>query len=263
MQTVTNLLLDSTLAKAGGWRDINNFVGFSVHGINLEGNVWVELSNDPAIKINGSASILSPAAPTLSAINAPTTTGAVPTWGPTDAYGTFYVKLTYITPWGGETAAGSESHITIPAGEMLAVAPPGSDATGTAVGYNVYIGLTSGSEVLQTGKPWISAGSGIPVGEPWVMINGYQPSNLVPPSTSLAGGPNTGVLAFYLWKSGAGPADGSPASGAAEAGVFTDSNNGGQTIWAPSCLYFNWIRIVKDNSVQSKETKVWLFGANG
>jgi len=34
-------------------------------------------------------------------------------------------------------------------------------------------------------------------------------------------------------------------------------------MWAPSCLYFNFIRIVKDSSQQNKETKVWLFGMNG
>jgi len=254
MQTINNLLLDSTLAVAGNWRDISNFVGMSVHGVNLEGKVWVELSNDPNAKTDGNAAVIAPSAPTLSQF--------VSTFGGLSGQGTLYVKITYVTSWGGETQASTESSLAVSDGHLLSVASPAPDAAGIASGYNVYVGQSSGAEVLQSQRPWTQVIGGVPLGQPFVLANGYQPNGVTPPSASTAGGPITGVLAFYLWSTNA-PATGSPSAGAGEEGYFSDSNNGNQTLWAPSCLYFNFLRVVKSADAQTKETKVWLFGQNG
>lgn len=49
MLTANNLIFDSTDAAAnGGWRNVNNWTAFSIHVKGLEGNVWVEVCNDPA-----------------------------------------------------------------------------------------------------------------------------------------------------------------------------------------------------------------------
>lgn len=48
MLTANNQILSTTLAANGAWRDVNNWTAFSIHVKGLEGNVWVEVCNDPA-----------------------------------------------------------------------------------------------------------------------------------------------------------------------------------------------------------------------
>jgi len=248
MQIVNNLILDTTNAAAGSWRNISNLVGLSVHGVNLEGKVWIELSNDPSVISDGSNAINAPSAPTLSQF--------VPTFGGLSGQGTLYVKISYVAPWGGETLPSNESSIVMTDGNLLSVASPAPDASGIATGYNVYVGQSSGAEVLQTYVPWTPQGA-IPIGMDFVLTEGFQDNTTTPLSASTIGGPGKGVNAFYLWNSSAA------GSGVGEEAVYSDSNNGNQTIWAPSCLYFNYLRVVKSNDSQTKETKVWLFGQNG
>lgn len=48
MLTANNKIFESQSAANGQWRDINNWTALSIHLKGLEGNVWVEVSNDPA-----------------------------------------------------------------------------------------------------------------------------------------------------------------------------------------------------------------------
>jgi hypothetical protein len=285
MQTVNNLLFDSTAALNGKWRNIGNFVGASVHGVNLEGNVWIELSNDPNVMVDGTSNLSAPSAPTLSqfTFNPPVAGGGGYDDNPAGrpfltGQGTLYVVVTYVTPW-GETTASPEASLAMLDNNVLVVQSPPRDAGGIATGYNVYIGQASGREVLQTMPPFTPAASAalpygptgysyatsgvLPIGTNFFLTGGYQNTTVGVPSTNTAGGLGTGVIAYYLWKNSAsGPAPG-PFGATGEEGVYSDSNNGGQTIWAPSCLYFNFIRIAKDSTANTKETKVYLFGMNG
>lgn len=57
MQVVQNTLLDTTSAGDGAWRNVSNMVAFSIQIIGLEGNVWIEASNDPNILTNGKVGV--------------------------------------------------------------------------------------------------------------------------------------------------------------------------------------------------------------
>jgi hypothetical protein len=54
MITANNVILSSTVAAAGPWRDINNFTALSVHIVGLEAgaSTWIEVSNNPNVLQN-------------------------------------------------------------------------------------------------------------------------------------------------------------------------------------------------------------------
>src|SRR5208337_2442504 len=280
MQTVNNLLLDSTVAADGKWRNISNFVSFSVHGVNLENVVWIEISNDPNVMIDNSSNINAPSAPSLGQFQWEPPAGIATPPAGLVGQGTLYVKVTYVTKW-GETLASAESSIAVANGSVLTEASPAADAAGFATGYNVYVSQSSNAESLQTipayvpanigdaipGYSYANAGAGynygnmgpIPLGQGFALINGARYSGIAPPAASTAGSVGVGVNAFNMWTGGAVGSS----TGQEEAAIYSDSNNGNQVIWAPSCLFFNFLRVRKSNAAQTKETRVWLFGCNG
>jgi hypothetical protein len=71
---------------------------------------------------------------------------------------TYYVRLSYTTP-SGETAAGIEGNLTIPAGSLLTIASPAQDVYSLATSWSVYIGTASAGETRQA--------SGLAIGTSW------------------------------------------------------------------------------------------------
>ena len=61
---------------------------------------------------------------------------------------TYYVRLSYTTA-SGETAAGPESRLVIPAGNLLTVAAPGADFYAKATSWSVYAATSSSAETQQ------------------------------------------------------------------------------------------------------------------
>jgi YD repeat-containing protein len=80
-----------------------------------------------------------PGAPSLSSTSGGSLAGSI-----------FYVVITYLGS-AGETLGSSQSNLTISANHLLTVASP-SSATG-ATSYNVYVGILSNGESLQTSTP--------------------------------------------------------------------------------------------------------------
>lgn len=238
MFVANNLIFDSTATAANGvWRDVSNWVAYSVHITGLEGTTWIEVSNDPAVKTDGTA-ISAPSAPTLSQ-------AAV---YPGNTSGTWYAKVTYVTP-GGETVGSSESSLTVTSGNELIVASPAQDAGGYAVGWNVYVGNASGKNFLQN-QTTLQFGQTFVLGLPLTSGTPVPTSNT---SGSPAAGINiTGNLAAnpYVYP-----------SGAEEMQIITDSTSK-QAIINPSCLVWNWIRVCKTGG-SGLETKAFLFGQQG
>jgi len=81
---------------------------------------------------------------------------------------TYYARLTYVTA-SGETAAGLETRLVIPAGNLVTIAAPGADHYALATSWNAYIGAASGAETLQaSGLPltsaWTEPSSGLVAG---------------------------------------------------------------------------------------------------
>ena len=90
--------------------------------------------------------VLNPPSPSLTAAPAAPTLGYVT--GGALAKRKYYVRLSYVTPT-GETAAGIEGSITIPANYLISIASPGVDVYSLATSWNVYIGTTSALETQQ------------------------------------------------------------------------------------------------------------------
>jgi hypothetical protein len=90
---------------------------------------------------------------------------------------TFFVKITYAGS-GTETTPSPEASLLVPADNLLTVASPAS--SGNAVGYNVYVSTTTGTETLQNGAP-------IAFGTNWVMPTSGLVAGATPPSTNSTG----------------------------------------------------------------------------
>lgn len=101
----------------------------------------LQLSAWPLASSPSPAGTAPPLAPALS-----------PSSGGSLAAATYYVKSTYVTAQ-GETAASIESRLAVAANNLLVVGSPGPDATGTATGWNVYIGTATFAETLQNTSP--------------------------------------------------------------------------------------------------------------
>lgn len=117
----------------GGWSRNGNFTNSG----NLNGGSILDLRY---------SSLAVPAAPTVTPA---TGTGSL-------AAGTYYVKVTYVDPF-GETVGSAERSATLSAtGEITVMAPP---AAYDAVGWNAYISTTSGAETKQNGSTPVAIGA--------------------------------------------------------------------------------------------------------
>lgn len=83
---------------------------------------------------------------------------------------TYYVKVTYITPW-GESLAAPEAALSVPANYVLQVGPVAAPAPPTiALGWNVYVSTSSNAETQQNATPialgaiWTEPTSGLVAG---------------------------------------------------------------------------------------------------
>jgi hypothetical protein len=250
MQTANRIIFQSTNALDGQWQDISLMTGFSLQVTNLEGHVWVEVSNDPSVKNDG-ATIAAPAGPTVS---------SVPATGFYANPGTYTAKVTLVTSGGGETtgsvASGSQ---VVAAGNTLQVASPVQDAGGFAVGYNVYVS-TGGAYYLQNPNP-------IKIGVPFTLLQLQQAT--VIPSANTSGTPGVGVslvgdLGAIVFPA---PTAAAPSStygfSFGEAHIVADTGNGNQVFVSFSSLAFKYIRVRKSNAAQSKATTAYLMGQNG
>jgi hypothetical protein len=111
---------------------------------------------------------------------------------------TYYARLTYVTA-SGETAAGLETRLVIPASNLVAIAAPGPDYYALATSYNVYVGTSSGGETLQASglgltTAWTEPSTGLVAGAAMpayaLVVEAHGGPLDVPPSyTSTSGAP--------------------------------------------------------------------------
>jgi hypothetical protein len=195
---------------------------------------------------------------------------------------TFYVKTTFITKW-GETSASAESSLAVTAGNYLYVAAPVPTVAQApfVTGYNVYVGLSSGAEVLQTAPPYspqrlidgigsvnvlgggtVNLGANqstrfaitgaLPILQPgFAMVNGFQQTQWVPPSADQSGGTGSGISV----SNGAGLSTLTPDENMAVA-VFI---SGGNLMWSPSNMTWRYLRVTHGGA----NTTAWLEGQRG
>src|SRR5271157_157712 len=179
---IKNIQIFSSIASvSGAWIDVSNLVNLSVYLNNLEGTVHIEASNDPNAPINGTGIGVPSAAPVLSQfLSQP---GSLSTQPPNPALitsqlpnQTFFVKTTFITKW-GETTPSSESSLAVAYGNYLYVAAPVPSAAQApyVTGYNVYVGLTTGNEVLQTAPAYSPQRNIDGIGTPGGTVNPLGP----------------------------------------------------------------------------------------
>jgi hypothetical protein len=291
MQTINNTIFSSTAPADGAWRNISNFVAMSVQISTTSagapsafdaGNVWIELSNDPNVLLDG-ATIAAPSAPTLSQFT-PNYSAGYGNASPTVAT-TYSVQVTYVTafpkgtvPLGTtqpgvlipppETTASGTTALLVTAGNQLIVASPAADPLGVATGYNVYISVGGGPYILQNslfnsmvGPGNLKVNGPIPLGEPFYLF-AYTNSGVQPPATNTTGSPNVGVNATGNISTGGFNSDESVLyfDNPTAAGAWTASST--MAIWSPSCLYFNYLRVRK-STAGTKLTQAYLFGQNG
>ena len=131
---------------------------------------------------------------------------ATPTTGTTaggslTGQGTYYVKITYLTPY-GETTASAEASQAVADNNLLTVTAP--TAVAGATGWNVYVSQSTGTETLQNSTP-------LGIGQNYTMATTGIVTGVVPPTTNTSGfPPTTSTLKVYglgeicLLKIGAG-----------------------------------------------------------
>ena len=286
MQVVNNLVLNTTLAAADGqWRNVSNFVASSIqiiardsNGLStpLTGDIWVEVSNDPNVNIDNLATqIAAPATPIVTAFT-PSSEGDQQAFSYPAA--TYKVKLTYVNLQ-GETIPSAATTISVSAGQTIIVAGPGPDSTTTsppsgvsyATGYNVYLSTNGGSTyVLQNplynAMPTFGNGDAangpIPVNRDFLL---YAPirDGILAPAVNTTGTPNVGAnITGNLAAKAVVGAD-------VEAAVAYDTSDGlysasaTMVMWAPSCLFFNWVRVRVSGQTPGNSLTAYLFGQNG
>lgn len=263
MQIKNIVIFNSTADVDGAWIDISNLVALSVQITGLESDTWIEVSNDPNVNFDGpNGQISPPSAPTLS--QGPAAFGGL------TGQGTYYVKTTYITK-NGETLASSESSLAVSDGNVLQIAPPPADTKGLAIGWNVYVGKSSGAEVLQSTPPYtpawvVDATPGIhyaisgviPLNQSYYLPNGISTSGTSVPGSDTSGGINSGLNITGDLSTGIAP------SGNDEIAIFY-SNPGATSTSAmvcPSCLCWKWLRVRKSTGA-TRLTTAFLMGQNG
>lgn len=90
--------------------------------------------------------------------SAPTTGALTSTAGGALGGATYYVKTTWVTE-SGETLPSTETSLAVAASHVLNVAHPTGAAPAGAIGWNVYVSTTTGTETLQNGGTPIAAGT--------------------------------------------------------------------------------------------------------
>lgn len=142
-----------------------------------------------AVRLGGvsipSGGITSPSAPTLGSSSGGSLGGT-----------TYYVKITYVTQ-SGETQPSSEVNLAVAANNLLTVKESTTAPTG-AIGFNVYVSTSTGTETLQN-----SVGTPVTLGSTWTeptsgLISGsaLPSSNTTGWSVSNWGTSSPGVLTF-------------------------------------------------------------------
>jgi hypothetical protein len=103
-----------------------------------------------------------PAAPSLSQVTVGSLGGA-----------TYFAKVSYVTA-SGETAASTEASLATTANHVVRVASPGTPSPASAVGWNVYVSTSSGSETRQNVAP-IALGTAWQEPAPGGLVSGAAP----------------------------------------------------------------------------------------
>lgn len=237
MLAINNKIFDSKVAANGPWRNISNLGAYSLHFRGLEGTVWVEVSNDPAVLTDG-ATISAPSAPTGQAVNAAPSQGN---------QGSFKAKITYVTPGGETTPSTASSAISVPsASQTPQVNAPSADAGGFAVGWNVYLSNDGGVTY------WLQNSGTLSFQQSFILIDFTQ--GTPPPTSNTSGQPNAGINV----------APGGNLT-TASTGVIGETqviaDGAGNLVYNPSCINFNFIRVRKTGG-GSTETIAYLFGQN-
>lgn len=274
IQNLQIFQFSTAVAAAGPWIDVSNLVSMSVQINSYSSGVTdIQVSNDPNVNIDGAAIGPPSSAPVLSQFAslpgfASLTGGSnASVGGPQDVSQlpatTFYVKTSFVTKW-GETTPSAESSLLVTVGNYLFVAAPTPSAAQapSVIGWNCYVGLTSGGEVLQGGGVYdpqrLADGFGTPGGtvnplgpsssthftltgalplqQNFSMVNGFQATGFAPPGTDNSGGVNSGVSVT----SGAGFTAASD-SDVTTIAVFTSAT---QIMWTPSSMTWKWLRVV-------------------
>jgi hypothetical protein len=252
MQTANNTIFSSQAALNGTWRNINNWFNFSLHVTGLEGNVWVEASNDPTVLTDGST-ISAPATPVLSQYTPLAGSGKQGIANTT----TFYVKNTFVTA-AGETIGSSEASLSVLSGNLLVIASPAKDAGGYATGWNTYVSTTTGAELLQNLED-NAVIAPLAFGQNFILVNGVQTSGIAVPGANTSGSPNSGVNISGNLAAGS-YATPSPAATFNQLQIVIANS---QAMINPSGLIWNYVRVCKDSTTNTKVTKAFLFGQIG
>lgn len=255
MQVQNIQIFSSTTAADGAWIDVSNLVSMSVHLVGVEAAVWIEVSNDPNVTIDG-ANISAPASgPTLSQF----------AYGALTSQGTYFVKTTYITQW-GETIASAESSLAVSDNNQLVVlAPP--PVVG-AIGWNVYIGRVTNTEVLQTtpafapqhvtdtgGYSYATNGA-LPLGQNFI-LRAFNNSGIVVPSSNTSGSVNVGINVL-----GTGGTFSMSTQTDGPISLFVDTNKA-QVMWSPSSMNWKYLRVRKSAATQVLLTTAYICGQRG
>lgn len=276
---VKNIQIFSALNAADGtWVDVSNLVNLSVMLTGVEANVWIEVSDDPNAPINGTAIGPPSAGPTLGQQAGGSAFQSGVSMLPAQTYS---VKQTFTTKW-GETTASAATSLAVSAGNALSVIPtaPSAAQAPYVTGFNVYVSLTGGAGTwyLQTtpqfqpqrlidgigtvggtvnplgpGQSTHFAISGaIPLTQVFILINGFQQTQWVPPSSDQSGSAAVGINM-------SGNLPGSAATGS------QIQITGATTTWIfnPSGLCWKWLRVRKDTVAGALTTVAYLLGQNG
>ena len=280
---IKNIQIFSALNAAdGAWVDVSNLVNLSVMLTGVEANVWIEVSDDPNAPIDGAGIGAPSAGPLLSQAPGGAAFQSGVSFLPAQTY---FVKQTFTTKW-GETTASATTSLAVTAGNALIVTPtpPTAAQAPYVTGYNVYVSLTGGAgtfylqttpqfqpqrliDGIGTTSPSPSGGTvnpqttqstrfaisgAIPLTYPFTLINGFQQTQWVPPSSDQSGSAAAGVNI-------SGNLPGSPATGS------QTQITGSAATWMfnPSGLCWKWLRVRKDTVAGAATTVAYLMGQNG
>ena len=190
-----------------------------------------EKNNDVSSLLNTYAgSMANPTtAPSLSSVVAGSLAGA-----------TYYVKYTYVNAT-GETTPSSESTLTVAANSELVVTSP-SFISGM-LGWNVYIGLTSGSETKQNGSTSIAYGTNYTVATGSLVAGSALPTANTTNLMYVTAGQSQPAASTGLWSASDTVVINSNA-------LVQNSNAGGTGIVQFSCDYANPAFSVSNGSWQ-------------
>ncbi len=184
---------DNTVANqsiATGDGSTTNFVCTRTLGGFFEPVGWV--TSVAGVYLNGlaipSAGLPAPASPALS-----------PIAGGSLGASTYFATVSYVTA-SGETVASSEASLAVASGHLLVVTSPIAPTPASAIGWNVYVGATTGAETRQNGATpiaiganWTEPATGLLVGSapPGANTTGWTLTS--PATLTFAGAPAIGA----------------------------------------------------------------------